>query len=313
VDEPPAPNWVPDTDGDTLLRVAHKGRLERLELHYRNGLRPPAAAFQPYRCGALPVEAADQAGVFDEMVVYRLAGPTTLEIETTLKLTDALRAATLRRAQEVAAGVPELLSGHDAAGHPSAVPHAAYVALPFASDTEPHADGHILGLAVVLPRGITGAERRQAMRALVGLEYLTVPGIGRLGLERVTPVATVPYNLRPTTWSRPSRRWASVTPVLLERFPKSGSQSMEAILERGCTYVGLPRPIEVVAERHSPLYGVEPSFRFVVRRPRGLPKARLHTHVQLTFAEPVHGPVLLGAGRYFGLGLFRPLREGSAS
>jgi CRISPR-associated protein Csb2 len=98
--------------------------------------------------------------------------------------------------------------------------------------------------------------------------------------------------------------------VLLDRFPKSGRHSAEAILTRGCEYVGLPRPVEVVADRFSPLYGVEPSFRFVIRRHRALPKARLYTHVSLTFAEPVRGPVLLGAGRYFGLGLCRPLREG---
>jgi CRISPR-associated protein Csb2 len=33
------------------------------------------------------------------------------------------------------------------------------------------------------------------------------------------------------------------------------------------------------------------------------------THVRLTFAEPVGGPVLLGAGRYVGLGLLRPERD----
>ena len=35
---------------------------------------------------------------------------------------------------------------------------------------------------------------------------------------------------------------------------------------------------------------------------------RLAKHVTLAFDRPVRGPVLLGAGRYFGLGLMRPLR-----
>jgi CRISPR-associated protein Csb2 len=33
-------------------------------------------------------------------------------------------------------------------------------------------------------------------------------------------------------------------------------------------------------------------------------------HVELHFRDPVAGPILLGAGRYFGLGLCRPRSEG---
>jgi CRISPR-associated protein Csb2 len=36
---------------------------------------------------------------------------------------------------------------------------------------------------------------------------------------------------------------------------------------------------------------------------------RLFTHVTLTFAQAARGPVLIGSGRYFGLGLLRPLQE----
>ena len=33
---------------------------------------------------------------------------------------------------------------------------------------------------------------------------------------------------------------------------------------------------------------------------------RVKVHALVEFADPVRGPVLLGAGRFFGLGLFRP-------
>jgi CRISPR-associated protein Csb2 len=244
------------------------------------------------------------------MVVYQLAGPVEMEIETTLKLTEVLRAAVMSHAQEALGNVPGVLSGHDQEGKPSAKPHAGYVTLPFVSDTQEHADGRVLGLAVVLPRHLPANERRQLSRVLVKVDHVVVPGVGRLGLARLRPDQEVRLtNLRHSTWSRPSRQWASVTPVLLDRFPKRNGSSLHEVIARGCEYVGLPRPVEVVADHHSPLHGVEPSFRFVTRRTTPS-RARLYTHVVLTFEQRVQGPILLGAGRHFGLGLLRPLQEG---
>jgi CRISPR-associated protein Csb2 len=246
------------------------------------------------------------------MVVYRLTGPVDMEIETALRLTDALRAAAMRRAQEALGEVPELLSGHGPDGKPSARPHAAYAALPFVSEVQEHADGRVLGVAVVLPRDAALAECRRAARPLAASDHHAVPGVGRRGLDRLTPDRGAPRNLRPEAWEGPARRWSSVTPVVLDRFPKRGGRGAAAILARACAHVGLPRPAEVALDHFSPLHGVEPSFRFVTRRGRaaepGAP--RLYAHVALAFERPVRGPVLLGARRHFGLGLLRPLREG---
>jgi CRISPR-associated protein Csb2 len=313
-DWPPHANWTPNEAGEALLRVPSEGRLESLEWHYQNRLRPSPGAFQRYRRGPYSAETLSAESSFGEMVVYRLEGPVEMEIETTLKLTSLLRRAVLRRAQDTGPTIPEVLSGHDEKGKPSPKPHAAYVALPFASQTQEYADGHILGLAVVLPRQLGASERRRAMQALIALEHLTVGGVGRLGLRRILPGMAVPHNLRTSTWTEPSRRWSSVTPVVFDRFPKRNGRGLEASIARSCGYVGLPAPTEVVAEHHSPLYGVEPSFRFVTRRAalaqeEREPGPRLYTHVTLTFDQPVCGPVLLGASRHFGLGLLRPLHE----
>jgi CRISPR-associated protein Csb2 len=309
VDRPPAENWFPDEGGEAVLRVARKGRLESLRWHYENGLRPPAAAFQRYRRRDLQPETSTPASVFGEMIVYRLGGPATMEIQTALKLTDTLRAAVMSRAQEALGAVPGVLNGHDREGKPSTEPHAAYAALPFVSDTQEHADGGVLGMAVILPRDLPAQERRPLSHALRRVDHLNVSGAGRLELRRVTPDQSVPYNLRPPTWEGPCRRWASVTPVLLDRFPGRNGRGIGDVIACGCAYVGLPRPAEVLAIRHSPLHGVEPSFRFVTRRAAAA-RARLYTHVVLTFEKEVRGPILLGAGRYFGLGLLRPVQEG---
>jgi CRISPR-associated protein Csb2 len=68
--------------------------------------------------------------------------------------------------------------------------------------------------------------------------------------------------------------------------------------------------VAVEPSRYSPLHGVEPSFRFPTAR-RGQPAPRLYMHVTLSFDREVTGPALLGAGRHLGLGLLRPLREGT--
>jgi CRISPR-associated protein Csb2 len=310
-DRHPDPNWFPDESGDVVLRVPSQGRLDSLRWHFDNGLRPSGGAFQRYRVGNRQGSARVPETVYGEMVVYRLAGPVAMEIETTLRLTEVLRAAAMRQAQDVGGLVPSLLSGHDEQGKPSIQPHAAYAPLPFVSDTQVHADGRIMGLAVVLPRAVSPADRRSAMGSLVRIDHLTVPGVGRLALERVTPDQSVPHNLRLGTWAEPRRQWASATPVLLDRFPRK-EKDVQTILGRACTHVGLPAPKVVVADHYSALHGVEPSFRFVVQRRNGTrSKARLYTHVRLTFDKPVRGPLLLGAGRHFGLGLLRPLQEGN--
>jgi CRISPR-associated protein Csb2 len=302
-DQPPPPTWVPDDTGTEILRVPGPGRLERLEWTHQNGLRPPAGVFQSY--GRLPGQRAEVSpvkGDFGEMIVFRLAGPPRMEVETTLKLTDTMRAAVLSLAGEGGAAVPDLLSGHG--GHP----HMAYAALPFVSEKQRHADGHILGLAAVFPARLDPGIRRQVLRALAGLDHLNVVGVGQIPLERVTAQsANLAFNLRPRTWTRPSTCWTSATPVLLDRFPKKNKETVEDIISRSCQHAGLPKPTRVSASHYSRLHGVEPSGRFIkVRQAGDLP--RLSTHVTLAFDRPIQGPVLIGAGRFFGLGLMRPFK-----
>jgi CRISPR-associated protein Csb2 len=223
-----------------------------------------------------------------------------MEAETALKLTDALRAAALSLASAGGGPVPGLLSGH------GQHPHDAFVALPFVGERHEHADGHVLGLAVILPRAIDPAARRQALRPLAALRHLDVAGVGRLALERVTAASAPPANLRPAAWTGPAATWATATPVLLDRFPKRGHPA-ERIIADGCRFVGLPEPRTVRVGPFSPLRGAGLSGGFLkVRRAGDVRRAR--RHVTLTFDRPVRGPVLLGAGRYFGLGLLRPLR-----
>ena len=67
--------------------------------------------------------------------------------------------------------------------------------------------------------------------------------------------------------------------------------------------VGLPEPVEVQISN-------EPLLPGAARlRPADLPrqvKGRLFRHIAVTFDRRVAGPVLVGAGRYLGVGLLAP-------
>jgi CRISPR-associated protein Csb2 len=73
--------------------------------------------------------------------------------------------------------------------------------------------------------------------------------------------------------------------------------------------IGLPSPAEVDVSR-SPLLpgtaalGAYPRFPIDPRRPQ-----RILVHASLAFRRPVLGPVLVGAGRYHGLGLCVPVDD----
>jgi CRISPR-associated protein Csb2 len=145
--------------------------------------------------------------------------------------------------------------------------------------------------------------------------------MGRAGALPLGPVDDdAPPTLRSAGWCRPSRKWASVTPVALDRFPGSlwsddrdrrQAAEREAVvsLARACVNIGLPEPDDVVVGLDAPVLGSRPRRAFPAYRSPGRGSPKVCVHVRLSFEGPVHGPMLLGAGRYFGYGLFWPTDE----
>ena len=70
----------------------------------------------------------------------------------------------------------------------------------------------------------------------------------------------------------------------------------------------LPAPEAIEHGPYSRLDGVPPVPAFRLHR-KSEERPRWGVHATLRFPVPVRGPVLLGAGRYFGLGLMRPVVE----
>jgi CRISPR-associated protein Csb2 len=201
--------------------------------------------------------------------------------------------------------LPETLSGHDADGRPTKQPHLAII--PLASVGHRHADGHIMGFAALLPESLTHADREVIEDTLYQLPDIKLK-LGRLGVWQVEHVqfpADAPISLRfNAVYTKPCDTWASVTPVAFGHYPGWSDGKRLKVIGGMCSEIGLPRPLEVRLGPVSPFRGT-PNATDIVRPKQAM--GRLMSHVLIRFAEPVHGPVILGAGRFLGLGLFRPL------
>ncbi|WP_448509125.1 type I-G CRISPR-associated protein Csb2 [Immundisolibacter sp.] len=348
-DVSPDPAWVP-VDGATThrLRVTTAGRLDALERTYnraamiayadldaarkaakgkeRTGLQkelearfgdtPPVSAFpSPVRWAGYDRPAVDQIAqphsVFDpRLVVLRLTGKR-LDLESTLRVMDALRGALLSTCPQP---IPPWVSGHEADGAPSRQPHVAFLPLPFV-DAE-HADGHLLGVALAMPAGIAPQAVAQALNPLLWDRETGAPARIRLfdgqWFECVAELEQremPPRNVQSDTWTQAAQRWGSVTPVVLDRHcdgARRWSQA-EEVVKDACERIGLPRPAAVVLSGVSPLRGVPPARSFPPLLRKGNGGRRQHLHAEILFDEPVVGPVLVGAGRFRGYGLLRPL------
>ena len=189
-------------------------------------------------------------------------------------------------------------------------PHLAVLPLPFVGHE--HADGHLLGFGIALPRDLGPAERRHAWGAAIKATQLR---LGRLGLWQLVPEdrEVPPQTLQPATWTatRGARLWATVSPVAFDRHPKAKrrdayEREVAAMIAGACSRVGLPAPTEIGITRVSPHLGVPSATEFPrLRRKDGSQRRQVHAIIE--FTEPVRGPILLGAGRYRGYGLCRPL------
>lgn len=243
------------------------------------------------------------------------------------------------------AGPPMWISGHAADGAPSSEPHLAV--LPLANVGWAHSDGALHGFALVPPRGmklLEDAAFRKALAAVAPYDRdrrsrtLTLQGqrlsdaSGQPGARLALRFGGETSGLRSLDTSRytaVATTWASATPVVLERHLKAESPDarraeIEDLIARACANIGLPSP-EVIAgagrperrailtDKHSAIPGAPataPSGRGPSWLKWRMPKAfasRTLVHCVLRFPEPVRGPVVLGAGRFVGLGVCLPL------
>ena len=277
-------------------------------------LRPIPARWQGYDRPPEVDSTDTRHSVFDPRIIVLGIKDKQVSLPATLKLTGALRGLLMGACPEQPP--PEWFSGHRRDGTPTSAPHLALVPLPFVGSQ--HADGRIMGLALVLPRVLDPMEAGRCLEPC-----LRDPATGLAREHRLFSAqwlgCTVelearerpPRNLDPNTWTRPARVWASVTPVVLNRhFDGKDKWDRAADSVKGaCEHIGLPRPREVLLHPVSLVEGAPHAREYphLARKSDG--GRRSHNHAVIVFDEPVHGPVIVGAGRFRGYGLCRPMDE----
>jgi CRISPR-associated protein Csb2 len=306
--------------------AARRTLAERFPSGRPSSKRPVFSISRGYR----PVQSAEPAvtrSPFDpNLIILRESddSPQSYGLESTLLLTHALRGLIQQKCG--IQPVPDWVSGHNGPNGPKLSDgrgHIALVPLPFVQqwrrDEQQFADGHIMGLAIVFPRDVAISERAKAFAPILFDEHndpntlkLTLGGAGEFHVERETSLSPK-LNLRPITWTKTSRRWISVTPVVLDRIPKSNrgkdrvawTDEVAQIVCTNCKRQNLPEPIAVRIEKTPLLIG----SRRAMPGQGGFPLLRPGTfqvHAEIEFSVPVEGPILLGAGRFRGYGICRP-------
>ncbi len=222
--------------------------------------------------------------------------------------------------------IPEVVSGHTPDGMPTRNPHLAVVPMAFVG--WPHADGRVFGFALVPPRGeslhcIDGFRTAWETVAHYDPEkqrrVLTLQGSPLRRPLRLSPATEESKrSLSSDPYLKTSSRWATVTPIVLERYLKKNHDAeIQELVANSCEHSGLPRPNpeRIWIGKHSAIEGAPPARPLTGEPPwtkwklPRLLKARQLTHAIIDFEEQVPGPVLLGAGRFTGLGLCRRIGD----
>ena len=318
-------------------RRVYPGRLAELERVYHANQRPspgepwraaPSGAIQPIR------------GVFsDRWLVLEHVDGAMPDLRASALVAKALRDTIMAGYRRIGLGeqIPALVSGHTANGAPLAAPHLAIAPLAVVGWT--HASGNVLGFALVPPDAgalLDDESFQKAIREVApwmgekGQREMCVAGDGFA--VRLTPSGErARASLDPSPYVAPARIWASCTPIVLNRHlkaTKGADRDKEAqeLIARACEHSGLPAPARVTVRRgeatgeawaiapskHSAVNGAPSAYPSGKSPPRWLrwrlPESlasRPLTHAVLRFEKPVRGPVILGAGRFMGLGLCR--------
>jgi CRISPR-associated protein Csb2 len=309
--------WKARRDGHLRMRVPYAGRMAELERRYIRFQAEPVKMNRPDRGKTVrygPVTSDTSPvlrGCFDRMVVLRRVSGQKASLRSTLSLTSALRGALMKLAPQP---VPGYLSGHAPESTrenpvPTQDPHLALAPLAFVGSD--YATGDVQGVAVLLPASLASAERTLCWDVLSRVRTLNMPwGWWEV---TITDAEETRVNLLPEAWTRRAATWSTVTPFVFDRYPKDPyGEEAKQVVTLALRRIGLPEPVDIELHYNPWHRGVPRASLFPPALAREGKPQRYHSHVRIRFAAPVEGPVVAGAGRFYGYGLFRPHPERNA-
>jgi CRISPR-associated protein Csb2 len=292
--------WIPDERGVHVMPVPYPGFTRALDDAFERWLMGPVRrAWLPTRVVryAGPGEAPRSPGPQPTTLWFLLEPPVSGRFA--LALTETLRAATLDLYERFAGGdVPPVLHGHGYAN--TGRNHAQFLALPDVGF--PNSSGRIHGVAVWLPSDAEPETAAKLRVALNNLATLVRPGwfetaVRPHGGER-RPLAGSPRR-----WGGPSSHWISALPAIHERWSSPGPGKDE--VERWFRHAGFE--CRVLGCRSSTVPMLTGSVRLhpdlVHRKGRS---RHPYSFFEVRLDREIRGPVVIGRGRQFGMGLMAP-------
>ncbi len=299
-----------------LENTAPEGLLKALsidtgDLQKAGWSQPPAGQFvhylRPVDClrPGLPVSGLPARPVTTAR--FLMTGKPLPRMEDALRVGEHFRAAVMGLAKRVLGGeerLPVALSGHgldrnNRHGHAFYLPEDA------------GGDGRIDHVLVYAPGGLSP----EAQKVLARLAVVR----GRQGAEWRVVLESVGLAEDFASQSRYAGEgsvWQSVTPYLrpwhVKKRPSLQAQT-EAFIRRECRLRGLPEPVSVECLPEIFLHGRarRPIHFHRFRNKRGLTQPdTLGSLLRLRFDEAVNGPLALGFGCHYGLGMFQRIDDG---
>ena len=264
-------------------------------------------AHPPFRRAVVP---SPQRRISARPTVARFAIRSAVlpRLHDALAVGERLRVSAMSQSKNVSGDVTPVFSGHRGAA--SNHEHAMYLAT--ADDPTNAARGLIDHVIIAARGGFDTADivALQRLRRLWGrgghdLE-LILTGLGRPADFGGTQEPRAPVLAE-------SRIWESVTPFVPTRHPKivRGVEvdSIQDQLRRGCEQLLGVAPVEVYPAGDRAVWSRFRRRRFKGGGSRGPDWA---FGARLVFVQPVRGPIAIGYGAHFGLGLFVPAGDGTA-
>ena len=291
--------FVPEPNGDVVINVPAPGDVGILDMMYdawcKHGAAIGRAQYPALRHEVSyrsPRAVAQRES--GEVVAWLRIGPA-VSGRRVATVTALFKDAVLSKHQKIHGEPAAVLHGHGFGA--SGYEIARFLALPDVGFQRSR--GRIHGLALWMPPGSDLVVRLRARAAAFAVRRLTGRGIDVSVAPRDNEQRPVAAN--PNRWNRPAHGWSTAFPAIHER-----RRALDlAEVSRWCRHAGLPAPVAFRAARGPLVRGAVDLAPVEVNRP-GRP-GRPYSHVELRFATPVPGPVVIGAGRQRGFGLCVPV------
>lgn len=305
------PTIEPNSNGNLHLRTTGKGRLEHLEEVYsrrlKNSIHQPVIG-NVTTYGIIGNSHFDDNGQFHVPVIFRRKSGDDIPLEYALILSSYVRRTILSKYPEP---IPSEISGHYPNGEKFKKQHLHII--PLADNGWEFSDGHLLGFALLLPKSVDQRIATTLEDAMIDVTEINMGRVGKWFIEALslTRSQNIAKSLQFDRYTKKSEVWATVTPMVFGKHPKKskfgsgkdGGKIFSEVLEMS----NLPHVKEVRVSKNSFIRGVPSASGFKLTEKFD---NRYVAHVMVRFPEPVIGPVVLGSGRFVGMGLFRPLSRG---